>query len=947
MNFNEAVQRSIEDFEEFVTSGNLQRQERDYKERLIRILGAALSDEAIASPDFIAQLREAVNKTTPAIANLTHFTIADDLKKYLSLVNPDRLKELLTRLFDRNVPLAERFNAFDVQLNADYDKLIEKGKRSGWLTSLLLTARFSKECTFFRNGLVKFAQEAWDCDVSDKGTRGERYVAYVAMVEQVRQLLSAMWRRPADLIDAHSFLWIARSKHRNRDSWREKLVQWSMTHPKTIPAELLQLREDFNAKFPKDKIGELTLEQYAPGQASKDNFCYWLEFKTASLGRIGVGSAYHFGVYWSQKDQRWLHASAYEDEHDAIQHIRSGLEALVQATEAGRFDELDSIGQESLGGFLGLRCKPLYLYFPEEFLPIAQPEHLEDFLRKFGAQPAGEVLALNRQLLLLLRSLPEFEGMDNFQIGEFLYRGLEPDQDGKKATPRVWKVAPGPEARHWEMCQDRECILVGWPELPDFRKYPNRDAADAALVETGQKAGSGGQIVRFGQKIRKGDIVVANKGIDRVVGVGKVVSDYLAPADRENPSTHEEYCHARLVDWVITEPLNLGKRLFPQHTVSRITTENWEFLRDRYLAQNPALADAFARLTGTSTTPAPPPPPPVEVTTDYSAGIGPLIRLATQTRNFILYGPPGTGKTFLVRQFANEHLQSQVNGDSTLCTFVTFHQSFAYEEFVEGLKPVSGADQSGTVSYRVMPGVFKQICERAEQDWTTSKEKARKYVLVIDEINRANIAKVFGELITLLEDDKRLGQPNELRVQLPYSGQSFGIPPNLYVVGTMNTADRSIALLDLALRRRFSFLEVEPDPALLSTVADVDLGKLLTTLNERIELLLDRDHRIGHSYFMKVTDEASLHFAWSNRVVPLLQEYFYNNNPQLHGLLGDLFLERTTATKVPAEMENLIDTESPRFKLKQMEPAELTVALNKWLSSASQAGRNSAADETD
>jgi 5-methylcytosine-specific restriction protein B len=196
-----------------------------------------------------------------------------------------------------------------------------------------------------------------------------------------------------------------------------------------------------------------------------------------------------------------------------------------------------------------------------------------------------------------------------------------------------------------------------------------------------------------------------------------------------------------------------------------------------------------------------------------------------------------------------------------------------------------------------VPGVLRRICARAEAAWRNHRAKAPKYLLIIDEINRANIAKVFGELITLIEDDKRLGEPNEVTVTLPYSGDRFGIPPNLYFLGTMNTADRSIALLDLALRRRFTFLELMPEPSLLPTIAGVDLSRLLTRLNERIAALLDRDHQIGHSYFMANADADfdadDLRFVWYHRVVPLLQEYFYNDGERLHAILGDDFVKRT------------------------------------------------------
>ena len=372
----------------------------------------------------------------------------------------------------------------------------------------------------------------------------------------------------------------------------------------------------------------------------------------------------------------------------------------------------------------------------------------------------------------------------------------------------------------------------------------------------------------------------------------------------------------------------------------------------------------------------------------------------TYPLNQILYGPPGTGKTYGVVRKALEIIEGNASDNRSKfkeyvekgqIKFITFHQSYGYEEFVEGIKAETKNDN---VSYKIEDGAFKSICKRANGDKillkdakeeltedgfkklyknyvdklpifsnnmygkiletptdkqpfylyknnqfsilvkpqnsndpkTISCDKLIKdifhndnygmpsyepviiqdilgqeyesykanhinqnYILIIDEINRGNISKIFGELITLIEPSKRLGADDEIIVELPYSKEKFGVPSNLYIIGTMNTADRSIALMDTALRRRFEFVEMMPEYDTLNEtiIEGINVGEMLKTINERIEYLYDRDHTIGHAYFINVSDLKTLANVFKNKILPLLQEYFYDDWEKIRLVLGD------------------------------------------------------------
>lgn len=310
--------------------------------------------------------------------------------------------------------------------------------------------------------------------------------------------------------------------------------------------------------------------------------------------------------------------------------------------------------------------------------------------------------------------------------------------------------------------------------------------------------------------------------------------------------------------------------------------------------------------------------------------------------NQILFGPPGTGKTYNTVNMALDIVcplerglkwetksreEARIKYQKMLAAgrivFVTFHQSMSYEDFIEGIKPKA---KGGKITYAVKNGIFKELCAKAKKD------ESQNYVMIIDEINRGNVANIFGELISLIEDDKRLGASEELHAELPYSHTIFGVPKNVYIIGTMNTADRSVEALDSALRRRFTFKEMMPKSELVPEEHNV--RSIFKIINQRIEVLKDREHQIGHSYFMGVNSEEGLKAVIYDKIIPLLQEYFYGDYEKIQLVLGEGFVKKESeSVKFAGDKSGDFDV-SEVYRIVPKDECKMETAVKKLLNEA-------------
>lgn len=665
-------------------------------------------------------------------------------------------------------------------------------------------------------------------------------------------------------------------------------------------------RDNFGPDVLKRLDGEaLLLKMHTHG--SKDSLAYWLEFKNDSefpslkFGGIGGGSALKYGIYYRQEAGKWMTGSpqkqielsveqAIARAHEHRAQLLKGVDLLAGLSSTGSDDDYLKL-QQAMDQDAPEVSR---MSWGRKYFTLLYPDKLDDFynsewerfhlIKMLQLPPSGDgrYLASGR-FIEIARQLQ----MPLAQLTTILNRRNGPPRD----YWRIGTTSGDKGESYWQAMRDGGFAAIGWDELGDLGqpeyKQLWKDAIKGRMATAypqyaPQLAGKKGEeVFRFAAEINEGDTVVAAQGA-RVLGIGRVEGAYYLAAESER------FRHRRPVTWLSTDEWSMPVSEGLQTTV-------WRFKKDQanLLAIEERLLAPVVQTHG-PTLPTPHSPPKL-------LGVAGQIQSVLERKGqVILYGPPGTGKTYWAERAvqdlaapsrfgrpyeALDEGQREALSEGTLkmapcIRFCCFHPAYGYEDFLEAYRPRSS---DGQMQFVERDGIFKELCRDALED-------SRPFYLVIDEINRGDIPRIFGELLTVIERDKR-GKP----ITLPLTGTKLVVPSNVYIVATMNTADRSIALLDSALRRRFGFIELMPDSSVFGTTVagSIPLGKWLDALNSRITAYVGRDARnlqVGHSYFLEdgkpISEFKILARVILEEIVPLLEEYCYADFAALAKILG-------------------------------------------------------------
>lgn len=746
-------------------------------------------------------------------------------------------------------------------------------------------------------------------------------------------------------------------------------------NPDTIIQNELGIQQ-FIEKFPLSTLPNLTLEEFAIG-GNENSFCYWLEFKKIGFG-IGGGNSSKFGIYRTNDDGEPKYATGYGkkkiifSDNEAKVFFDDLWKNIIQIIKWAETDEIDQIITLEIPVYNLVILKILSIYFPQKFLAIGKPNVLFDCANAVPIPQmklnASNAILINYSCKQSLLNFAEFKNWPNEKLNQFIWQNFNKKEIPQSSNPiQYWLYSPGERARFFDTFYQEGIMALGWDELGDLNQYASKKEIQEKIQEIQQDESQRMNDVmanfEFVSKVKINDVVIVKRGRRELLGYGIVTSDYYFDDNRT------QFKSCRKVDWKIK-----GNWSTDHDLVLKTLTEI-----SKYKTEVQGFENYGQRLLSQMTTNS------ISPSTTFNM---------KHPLNTIFYGPPGTGKTYhtilrsaeiianrKIENFAEAQAIFQENLGKRI-EFITFHQNYSYEDFIQGLRPIKNT--SAQLSFEVKDGIFKQIADQAKRNYQASQQKEsakrpfeevfqeyfspliegdelemeipmkkasfyiteignksidfrkanggtshtlsintlrqmylsehtlqiqglasyyapllqqllvlgkskstkssptplQSYVIIIDEINRANISRVFGELITLIEPDKRLGAKHELQIKLP-SEEVFCIPQNLYIIGTMNTADKSIALLDIALRRRFDFEAMYP----IYEVSGQPIAhsSLLQQLNEEIIRSKGHDFQIGHAYFM---DESSdLVQIMNQKVIPLLMEYFMNDGDEVKRIL--------------------------------------------------------------
>ncbi|MEW6546393.1 MAG: AAA family ATPase [Bacillota bacterium] len=666
-----------------------------------------------------------------------------------------------------------------------------------------------------------------------------------------------------------------------------------------------RFRERFGPEVLAGLDGEALLETMHH-HSNHDSLVYWLEsknddeFRTDYFGGIGGGSAFNYKIYRQKETGAWITGTPQHPKsitvEEAIVIARRHRDQLIQASRAlaelppGASDEqylalqhrLDEVAPDVSDTAWG--HKYLSLLYPDKLDHFHSELWQRFYLVKLLQEPPhhrGRYVAAGRYVRLATDFGWPMSDLTAVLKGHF------------GSPHRYWGFNLGPHAPPWDVMRDRQVMALGFPALGDLSWLAPRQESinnlagkiSTAYPSLAQEALTlARQMNWFVTRVSERDIVVVVRG-QNVLGIGRVAGAYMFSEEPDFP-------HRVPVEWLAEgdglRQVNLSTLGLAPMGETALLSE----IRDyRALVQIERLSRAQ------------PPPPRLDALTGIPRRIQDILERKGQV---ILYGPPGTGKTYwaewTARELAARHAFGKPFGDLAsvqkeavvgsvgeaggLVRMCCFHPAFGYEDFIEGYRP---QNIEGQLSFTLQEGIFKRLCRDA------AARPDRNFYLIIDEINRGDIPRIFGELLTVLEKSRR-NQP----ILLPLSGEILRVPENVYIIGTMNTADRSIALLDTALRRRFGFVELMPDPGVLAdaVVEGIPLGRWLEAVNERICEYIGRDARnlqIGHSYLLHrgrpVTTFEQLVRVLRDDILPLLQEYCYEDYATLENILGNRLVD--------------------------------------------------------